>query len=51
LLCVVLLDDHLALECDMHPFAGVRAHPLQFAFMRTIAVVLSGAAAVQSVGF
>jgi len=19
-----LLDDHLALECDMHPFAGVR---------------------------
>jgi len=46
-----LLDDHLALKCDMHPFACVRAHPLQFASMRTIAVMLSGGAAVQSVGF
>jgi len=45
LLCVALLDDHLALECDTRPFAGVRAHALQFASM------LSGGAAVQSVGF
>ena len=51
LLCVALLDDHLALEYDTHPFAGVRAHALQFADMRTIAVMLSGGAAVQSVRF
>ena len=51
LLCVALLDDHLALKCDRNPFAGVRAHALQFASMRTIAVMLSGWAAVQSVGF
>ena len=29
LLCVALLDDHLALKWDTHPFAGVRAHALQ----------------------
>jgi len=46
-----LLDDHLALECDTHPFAGVCAHALQFSSMRTVAVMLSGGAAVQSVGF
>ena len=51
LLCVALLDDHLALECDTHPFNSVRTHALQFASMRTIAVMLSGWAAVQSVGF
>jgi len=51
LLCVVLLDDHLALECNKHTFAGMHAHLLQFASMRTIAVMLTGGAAVQSVGF
>jgi len=40
LLCVALLDDHLALECDMHPFDSVRAHPLQLASMHTIAVTV-----------
>jgi len=25
----VFQPTHLALECDTHPFAGVRAHPLQ----------------------
>jgi len=38
LLCVALLDDHLALECDTHPFDSVRAHA--FACMRTIAVTV-----------
>jgi len=46
LLCVALLDDYLALECDMHPFASMHAHALQFASMRTVAVMLSGGAAV-----
>jgi len=33
LLCVALLDDHLSLDCDTRPFAGIRAqsHALQFA--------------------